>query len=171
MNSDLEMEMKAVWENIDAGRFSLTETTCRDILLKHPGHTDAEFALGIALFRQGQSEQALNHLERVLAKAPENISALGLAARVLMDLGLFERAMELGRRAYELRPDEGPMLILHIAGRGNLAMNRPLAAIQAFKRLIELEPRQPAGHLGLADAYLALGSTFDAAEALAKACE
>lgn len=171
MNTETELEIKALWENINAGRFALAETACREILRKDPGLTEAEFALGVALFRQGNNEQALAHLEKVLAQSPENVSALGLGARILLDLGQYERAMDLGRRAYELRPDEGPMLILHIAGRGNLAMNRPLAAVQAFARLIELDPNQPTGYLGLADAYLALGSTFDAVEALAKACE
>ncbi len=166
-----ELEIRAVWENINAGRFGLAETACREILRKAPGFTDAEFALGVSLFRQGNNEQALKHLEKVLAENPDNISALGLAARILLDLGQYDRAMELGRRAYEIRPDEGPMLMLHIAGRGNLGMNRPTAALAAFQRLIELDPSQPAGYLGMADAYIALGSTFDAVEALAKACD
>ena len=61
------------------------------------------------------------------------------------------------------------MLMLHIAGRGNLGMNRPTAALAAFQRLIELiqanrraiwEWRMPTS---------LWGSTFDAVEALAKA--
>jgi tetratricopeptide (TPR) repeat protein len=163
MGAPAQEDLLSVWASIEAGRLDEAETSCRALL---SSSIKAEFALGIIRFRKGDPVEALALLEGYLDKAPDDVSALGLTAQLLIEAGRGDRAIELGRRAYELRPEEGPLLLRHIEGKSFLAKNQPLSSLRAFRDLIRLDPRQPAGYLGAADAYLALGSTFDAIELL-----
>ncbi len=52
-----------------------------------------------------------------------------------------------------------------------LAERRPAEAVEAFRRAIRAEPLQPVGHLGLADALLALGDGTGSRAALQAALE
>ncbi len=166
-----QLELKAAWERIDSGQLEQAETICRELLLAHPDLVESEFALGVICFRKGDDKPALAHLERFLSHSPNEVSALGLTAQLLLGAGQTDRALELAKRAQDLRPDEGPMLLLHITGKAELAHNRPISALKAFRDLVQLDPAQPAGYLGAADAFLALGSSFDAAGLYARVAE
>lgn len=156
--------LKAAWELIRAGRPTEARAMCAEALEHDPELVEAEFALGVALFRLGDKEGALFHLSGYVDAAPEAVEALGLTAQLHLEFGQGDRALELARRAYELRPDEGPVLLLHLSGKNFLAKDLPLSALRAFQELIRLSPKQPAGYLGAGEAYEALGSSFDAAE-------
>jgi tetratricopeptide (TPR) repeat protein len=163
--------LRETWALIESGKLDEAERLCAELRWKAPQLHETRFAQGVIRFRRGDKSGALTLLQEFLDLQPGHLAALGLAAQLYLESGVPEKAIELGQRAYDLRPDEGPLLLLHLTGRARLAMGQPLSALKAFQELANLVPDQPSGYLGAADAYTSLGSSFDAVGCLERAAE
>lgn len=106
---------------------------------------------GVARFRFGQVEQAIELLRRATATAPRYVGAWRNLGIVLRHTGRLDEALAAHRRVLELVPD-------YAEGHNDLGivlrkMNKAAAAEQAYRRAIDLRP-------DYADAYYNLGNVL-----------
>jgi tetratricopeptide (TPR) repeat protein len=66
---------------------------------------ELDFAKGVVAFSRGNLEQAANHFTAVLEKRPEHGQAVYYLAQARLGLGKVEAAIELFRKAIQLRPE------------------------------------------------------------------
>jgi tetratricopeptide (TPR) repeat protein len=135
---------------------------CRGLLTAAPNQLEAEFALAAIAYGRGDPELALDQIGKVLIRDPAVFPALTLAARIFFETGKPQRGLELAHIAHDQQPRD--VAILLMIGRCLAALGKALEALQAFDAAISLEPGQPAGYFGRANAFLQLGISFDAAE-------
>lgn len=157
--------MRRVWAGIGRGMLVEAEAACRDALIENPSLLEAEFALAVIAYRRGQFQSAIDQVDRVLSRQPNLMAALTLAATISYESSRAEIALEYARRALNIRRSDPS--ILNLIGRCLLALRRPAEAVDAFEAQIYFAPNQANGHLGRAEAFFDIGSSFDGAESLA----
>jgi tetratricopeptide (TPR) repeat protein len=104
--------------------------------------------------------EADKSFKRALALEPQNVRTLRMAAALATSVGRFDEALVLSRRAQQMRPTDATIYY-------NLSLLQRKAgdldgALLNGRRVLELEPRMPDGHLQLGLAYLLKGMTEDA---------
>jgi tetratricopeptide (TPR) repeat protein len=114
-----------------------------------PASDGARFALASALFHQQKAAEALPHLERLLAAAPDTAPYRNLMAASLALAGEFDRALALYEGLLGAYPKQ-PQIWLNY-GHALRTVGRADEAAAAFRRCIVLDP-------GLAEAYLGLAN-------------
>jgi tetratricopeptide (TPR) repeat protein len=119
--------------------------------------TIARVALADAerLRSNGETSSALEVIERALAANSDDIQALALKARILLDNGHSHDALELGELMELRTPGEyhGPLII----GMALLALGRYREALNALDRAIEREPEAAQAYSARGEAYARLG--------------
>lgn len=91
-------ELALTW-NVEAA-----ERRFRAILVDHPSHVPALTHLGMVLTHQSRFEEALDPLERALARRPDYHDAANNLGNAFRALGRVEEAVAAYRRAHALRP-------------------------------------------------------------------
>ncbi|RZO56791.1 MAG: tetratricopeptide repeat protein [Sandaracinaceae bacterium] len=76
----------------------------RQALARDPRHAAAAYRLAVALFRQGQVEEAMTWAERSAELDPEDPLPVALQGDLYMRTGRFHRAAAMFRRALEIEP-------------------------------------------------------------------
>lgn len=110
-----------------------------------PGAVPARYNLALFLLMAGRHAEALPHLDRILAGDPRHQPSLFSKAKGLLALD---------------RPDEALPILEHLAAGGDpeslLALgnalrllNRMPQAVEAFRRLTQVAPGHPGGHVNL----------------------
>ena len=89
-----------------AGDYQEAVDVCRAGLAVHPGYTSARVTLGRALLQLDQLDDAKAELQRVLAIAPDNLSAVRSLAQVYDRQGLLSEAHAHYRTALALAPHD-----------------------------------------------------------------
>ena len=123
-------------------------------------------------FLAGDQQQAVAIYERLLKRAPDDAVAMQRLAAVRMALNQWPQALKLARRLAESSPTQ--VVGLTLQGAIHHHANERIPAIQAFQRVLELDPRLEAMPLSprylfweyLARDLLAEGRTADARAAL-----
>jgi tetratricopeptide (TPR) repeat protein len=77
-----------------AGHYQEAIDVCRAGLAVHPGYTSARVTLGRALLQLDRLDDAQAELQRVLAIAPDNLSAIRGLAQIHERQGLLPEALE-----------------------------------------------------------------------------
>jgi tetratricopeptide (TPR) repeat protein len=122
-----------------------------DTVAKCPGNQWSQVNLGMALYDQGRTTQALRHFEKSLQLAPDNFGAhndLGLA---LAKLGRLPEAVNQYETALRLRPTFPEAH--NDLGLALLELDRPAEALGHFETALRLNP-------GLATVCFNLGKTL-----------
>ena len=88
-----------------AGKVSLAEMVCQQVLAKSPDHPEALHLAALAHLAQGRREMALELLDRALARAPDSPELRNDQAECLRLMGRAGAALEAYRAALDLRPD------------------------------------------------------------------
>jgi tetratricopeptide (TPR) repeat protein len=113
---------------------------------------------------EGELEDALRELDRVLELRPEDLPSLARRGRILLDLGRVEEAEEAFGAVLELDPDSAAAH--HGLGEVRYEQGRLDEAIERFERALELQPEANALHYKLGLAYRKAGDMDRAREHL-----
>jgi len=131
----------------------------KQAVAKAPDARNLHYALGHALYQNGEFKEALTEYRLELQVNPQNYMASWEAARVLLNESPQE-AFLLSTRALELNPKLAPAYL--IRGRALLELKQPNKAIEDLKKAAALDSNEPTVHYQLARAYRALGLTQQA---------
>lgn len=141
------------------------ERLARSSLAAYPGGSDVWKQLGLALYRDGRAEQALEPLQRAVEINPRDSQAWTVYARALEKLRRYSEAGQALRKVVDLAPKE-PGRVLREAGRVELLAGRAYEAVVPLERAHELMPADAETLHLLASAYLRAGRPQDAVTAL-----
>ncbi len=130
------------------------EKLYRQILSADPGVLAARVNLGLALYWQHKSRDALAELEKALRVSPKEFSALLFCGLTYLDLGEYDRAEKMLRSAARVK-DMDPLLFW---GLGSLAMMHgdSNAALAFLERSVALDPNNARAVWLLGQAYARL---------------
>jgi TolB-like protein/Flp pilus assembly protein TadD len=96
---------------------------------------------GAYLFFEGRYVESIDSFERAVELAPDNPNVLDLYAQDLLELGYFERAVELSSHGVSIDPLV-PMF-RNTNGRSFAAIGDTNAATQQFEKALQLDPSLP----------------------------
>jgi len=132
-----------------------------------PRHDTARGHLARCLVEVGRYQDAMQHLEVLLQKSPEETELLTLKARSEYDLGRRDDAVRLLDEVVGKHPDYGPAL--RERGRVALAAEQFADAERWYRQALETMPFNYEVNWGLQQALRGLGQTAKAEEQLAVA--
>jgi Tfp pilus assembly protein PilF len=137
------------------GRLADAERILGHILAAEPDQADALHLQGLVAFRQGRTAEALVLLRRSVARNPQAPLFWRNICEVLRVTGYLDEAVEAGRRAVELAPEDPVAL----ANLGVIHGERlELAdAERCQRRALQLDPGSARAHFGLAETLLIQG--------------
>jgi len=128
---------------------------CKDVLTQHPEHPGALGLIGGILGQEGRVEEALNHLERAVAKQPNVANwQLNLCA-LYRSRNRLEDSLRHGQEAVRLAPEsashrvELALTYLSLGDRPNTS--------RCFREAMACDPELAAPHMGLGELLLAEG--------------
>ncbi len=163
--SDRNARLRIAETMLGAGLLDESQAQYLDLLsLKSGGDADAQIGLGDIARRRSNNREALVHYRAAIAAAPLNRNAYLKTAQTLRDLAEFEQAERCYREV--LAADSAAELDVSL-GLGYCAQGRSDfgAALQHFKRTLEIEPNQNQARQRVADCLRQLGQN-EAAERL-----
>jgi tetratricopeptide (TPR) repeat protein len=121
------------------------EAGARFVKNDRPDEPEPHAVLGAACLVKGRPEEAIEHLSRALALAPDDATVLGNRGRAYAQTGEWQPAFEDADRAAALAPG----VAKHHEDRGIALgkLGRAEEAVAALSRAIELEPGVPHRHM------------------------
>ncbi|GAB6051513.1 tetratricopeptide repeat-containing sulfotransferase family protein [Magnetospira thiophila] len=153
--------------HIMTGQRGEAAAICRKILDVIPDHADALHMLGGCAMLDGQSRLALDCFDQALAQRPEDPAFLANKGTLLLNMGLPQPAVELLRRALEVRADMAPAW--DSLGRALHLRESWDEAQEAYSKAISLDPKYARAHAHLANLYRHEGKGRAAIQALQEA--
>ena len=150
--SDLAGAFRSLGERYHAYDLLEAAAPCyRNTLRLHSEDLRSHHLLGVLARLEGLHGEAVAHLERALAGAPDNLAARLHLAFVELDRGRPEAAHV---RAEEVLARDPQNAAAHlIVGRAALAAERPAAAVPALERALKFQPTAGRVHYLLAQAH------------------
>jgi len=118
--------------------------------------------IGLVMFREGRTQDAIAHYTEALRIDPNYSDAHNNLANALSAVGQVDKAVAHYKEALTSRPDS-PLLLTNL-GWALLRLNRLSEAVPCFERALKINP-------DFADAHLCLGSAMDTAGRLPEALE
>jgi tetratricopeptide (TPR) repeat protein len=149
------------------GRYSQVQEICKQILLKHPAHTDALLNLGVATYLNGDIETAVAVLTRATILVPDFAEAYGSIGRMKAEQGEHAVAAESFQRALDLKPDNAEWHFY--LGVALFAQAKLTDAITSYRKAVELNLDLAEVHNNLGTALVSAGHLSDAIESFRKA--
>ncbi|AKV98546.1 hypothetical protein ACP86_21835 [Marinobacter sp. CP1] len=131
----------------------------------YPNNLQITFALALAYQQADRQEEARSTYELVLEDQPDNVIALNNLAWLYQQAG-DPRALEIAKRAYELRPDSGAVADTYGWILFNAGQEKESVAI--LEKAHQAQPESNEIALHLAEAYKAVGEQEKAKEILEK---
>ncbi len=125
------------------------------------GDPAALFALGNALWRRGEREEAVATLARAVAIRPDHADARNNLGNALIELGRPAEAVPQYRAALALRPDHAPAA--YNLGNALLACGEPARAEPHFRAALARDPAHAGALNNLGNALRAQGRAEEAA--------
>jgi tetratricopeptide (TPR) repeat protein len=156
-------------ELLAAGRTDAAYAHARAALQQDAGFVAAANTLGVVYLQADQAAAAESAFAHVLAREPDNLSALNNQSRLLARLGRPAEAEPLAQRLTRLQP-VAPFQQFH-EGRQAMLQHDYARARDLFMRELRLQPYQDEVHFWAAQAYWRLGDRDRAARHLAQAAE
>jgi Tfp pilus assembly protein PilF len=150
------------------GRNTEAETLLREAVATQPNNAGAAFNLGLLLAEEGKTAEAERVLRSAL-KADPTLAAAAYNLAVLVAPHRPAEAVELSRKAAEVRPDE-PRYAWTLAYFQDRAGDRP-GAVRTLEDLLRRHPGHADAILLLADILERQGKRAEAEEVLRRALE
>jgi Flp pilus assembly protein TadD len=133
--------------------------------IRPPG-VDAQFHRATVAWNAGGSLlEAKVRLDNVLDAIPDDVPALILRSRVLLEMGRYEESLSDARRAAALRPEEGETHL--VVCRAARRLGQDSLAVEALAEAARLLQPDPVRHVELSVEALELGR-LEEAEAVAR---
>jgi predicted O-linked N-acetylglucosamine transferase (SPINDLY family) len=142
------------------GKLQQAMNAYQAILERQPDNADAQYLLGLVIYRLGNLKQAEEHILHAIALQPEHALAHAGLAQVYQDQGDHKRAVLFFHRAAELEPENSVML--NGLGLSLSHMGQLKPALAAISRAVELKPEMPELHNNLGNLYRSLGDLQEA---------
>jgi Tfp pilus assembly protein PilF len=122
-----------------------------------PGFIEAHFALAVILARQGKEKYgaAVDHFLTVLQLDPKHIDARINLSNVLEQESDFEGAASALKEALSIAGDRADLYVM--LGQKQAGAERYWESIKSFRQALELDPKVPGAHYGLAMTLRSLG--------------
>ncbi len=141
--------------HLDAGRYAQAIQVIQAAIAKEPNSIGWQFNLAYALTMNGQDSEAIAAYKRVLTmNDPPKVDlspARANLAQLLVKTGAFQEALPLLEEMSQKRPsDPKPFYLL---GRAHAGLGDWAKSTPAFEKAIELDPKDTATMLELADVY------------------
>jgi tetratricopeptide (TPR) repeat protein len=180
ISADEGRQLESAWRAVLAGRSREAEAAYRKLLGVHPGLPEAETGLAYARLRGGHFRDSREWFASVLARRPDDFSALVGGASAAMRLGDAEGALRLYRSAQAVRPEDPvvrrrlPEVKLQVTerrvsgARAALAAGDSDKAVDEYRAALDAAPELSALRLELADLLMTRGDSPGAASVLAE---
>ncbi len=166
-----DVAVKHAWSLYYAGRYGDAIASATAALelqgafaMSPTDRADAYQAIGLAQWRLGHLDDALNTLEEALSVIPDNGPAWARYARVLRAAGHADQALAALERCAQRQPNYNPGL-LELAN-AYVRANRPADARRAFQQALENNPYEASATLGLAELDMQAGQPANALDHL-----
>jgi tetratricopeptide (TPR) repeat protein len=164
---DVRELMHLADRHFQKGRYLQVQEICKQILLKHPAHTDALLNLGVATYLNGDIETAVAILTRATILVPNFAEAYGSLGRMKAEQGEHAAAAEIFQRALDLKPDNAEWHFY--LGLALFAQAKLPEAIASYRKAIEVNPNFAEIHNNLGTALVSAGCLSDAIQSFRKA--
>lgn len=145
----IEQAYQMAVQELRAGRAADAQAICRQILVHQPDHTATLLLCAQLAHEQGQVDEAIQLLRRLMALQPAVAEYPGNLGVVLATAGRLDEAVAAFRQAVALRPDK-PEFYFHLAEALHEG-GQSDEAIAAYERTLALSPdhAQARWNLGL----------------------
>ncbi|UCG34147.1 MAG: tetratricopeptide repeat protein [Phycisphaerales bacterium] len=130
----------------------------------HPADARFPRELGLTLALQGDHSQAVESFWQAIRLAPDDHRLYRAVAASLLELGRFQEAEDMARRALELEPDFEPARELLISIQARAAQTAANEQSEALRLRVEAAPEDMDARLKWADALAAAWRWEEAAE-------
>jgi tetratricopeptide (TPR) repeat protein len=120
----------------------------------------AEENLGEAIFKQGRTDEAIEHFQRALHIEPNLATSHASLGAALLRKGQLNDALGHLRRALEIDPKQAPAL--SSLGVALLEMGRPDESLAHLRKALEIDPNDSDVNYNLANTYLHMGRANEA---------
>jgi tetratricopeptide (TPR) repeat protein len=164
---DVQELMHLAERHFQKGRYPQVQETCRQILLKHPTHTDALLNLGVATYLNGDIEAAVAILTKATILVPNFAEAYGSLGRMNAEQGEHAAAAESFQRALALKPENAEWHFY--LGVALFAQAKLPEAIASYRKAVEVNPNFAEIHNNLGTALVSAGCLSDAIQSFHKA--
>ena len=136
----------------------------------YPDDGNLLYEYGLFLDYQGEQQQALDVMQKVIKLQPEHAAALNYVGYTWADKKIkLDKAFAYVKKAVELKPDNG--YIRDSLGWVYYRQGKLELAIQTLEQAVQLSPDDPAILDHLADVYLESGRVSDALKTYRKALD
>jgi Flp pilus assembly protein TadD len=149
------------------GDFSSASRYLRAEVDKHPDRFYPTFLLGLSLWKEGKTDEAITTLTSAASLDKDSVKARVNLGRVLNDAGTFTEALEAADEAIAL--DQESSQAHNVRGRALLNLGRKDEAIEAFKTAIEKDATNAYAQNNLGYALIGEGRFADAVPYLEEA--
>jgi tetratricopeptide (TPR) repeat protein len=134
----------------------------------HPDDDNLLYAYGLFLDYQGEQQQAMDVMQKVIKLQPEHAAALNYVGYTWADKKIkLDKAFAYIKKAVDLKPENG--YIRDSLGWVYYRQGKLDLAVQTLEQAIQLSPDDPAILDHLADVYLESGRVTDALNAYRRA--
>lgn len=141
---------------MEGGKHDLAIAKFEELLKSQSDNIDALYGLASSYFEKKEFRKSLEYASRAAEYESDYLQSLYTILGSNFDmLRQPEQAIEAYRKGIVLFPDS--YLLHYNLGITMISTKLYSEAAASFKRSIELEPRHPASHFGLANVYLQLG--------------
>ncbi|HEY3886402.1 MAG TPA: tetratricopeptide repeat protein [Vicinamibacterales bacterium] len=167
---DVDSQLGLVDFYLAAGRVDEARRNLLALAAKPESWSVATVRLAIVDSTTGHLQTAIGELDSVLAKEPQNVSALTVRARLLLAARRNQDALAAAEAAVAADPKSADAAVM--LGRVDLALNRANAARQAFIDALANDPYSSEAQIALSTLALASGeiqASVDYAEKSVKA--
>ncbi len=127
------------------------------------------FKIGAALLWSGYAEQALPYLEAELERTPRNVRIMVLVAQIHLEAQRTRQARRVLEQALAIDPASAEAW--NELGGVEMAEGNPKAAIERYRKALDIKSDLPYALLNLAQAYAELGDHSSAEKFFARALE
>lgn len=147
-------------DHLNAGRFAAAREAADAVLARHPAEAEAHHLRGLALFREGRAEEAIDALTSGLEINPESADMLANLGQMQLELGNFDAAHDCLSAALDMAPDDNELrLRMALAAQ---SLSRFGEAEAAYREIIRRDPRFVPAHYNLGITLAAAGRLEDA---------
>ncbi len=151
-------------------KYAEVEKTYKTVMDLYPDDPDLFFEYGLYLDERGQTDKALEYMEKVLQVKKDDPYALNYIGYTWAEQGInLSKSLEYLTKAAEQKPEDG--FIKDSLGWVMFKMGKVDQAVEQIEKALEIEPDDPTINEHMGDVYYRAGRSRKALSAWSKALE